>query len=180
MLQEGVCLPNVDFAAAGNIVVDPFGVGKLQAHAAVGGGATHSAVGHVLRGGGLGVQHGMEQVVAAELGEVEAACRAGIEVVALAPYGESALLRRSGRFARSAVHHALQIPVAFRAIEYADLAAFGVDQDEPFCRAAFWLGPFREELVYLVKSLPNATFAEQVCLSVDSAAVGDHAPDPSR
>mgnify|MGYP000464805814 CR=1 FL=1 len=141
LLQEGVCLPNVDFAAAGNIVVDPFGVGKLQAHAAVGGGATHSAVGHVLRGGGLGVQHGMEQVVAAELGEVEAACRAGIEVVALLPtvnrpffVGVEDLPERSPSCAA--------VPVAFRAIEYADLAAFGVDQDEPFCRAAFWLGHF--------------------------------------
>ena len=116
----------------------------------------------------------MEQVVAAELGEVEAASRAGIKIVALAPHGKSALFRGSGRFARGAIHHALQIPVAFRAVEHPDLAAFGVDQDEPFCRAAFRLGPFREELVYLVKSLPNATFAEQVRLSIDSAVAGGH------
>lgn len=55
----------------------------------------------------------MEQVVAAELGEVEAASRTGIEIVAFASHGESALFRGGGRFARGAIHHALQIPVAF-------------------------------------------------------------------
>lgn len=51
--RGSACLPDVDFATAGDVVVNPFGIGELQAYTAVGGRATHGAIGHVLRGGGL-------------------------------------------------------------------------------------------------------------------------------